>query len=124
MKKVSVPKPIARIAVAPYDYEVILFDDVRKHLRYVRALDPERIEIHDIATAGGACSTLHMQNEIVVGVFTGSFKTLVHELSHAAFRILQACNVPAEADNSEAYAYLIAHLYEECRFALNESVRG
>lgn len=37
---------------------------------------------------------------------------LVHELVHVAVAVLQRAGVPVSAENDEALAYLVSHLYE------------
>jgi hypothetical protein len=119
-RKPSIPKPFARIAVDPYNYDLVVFIDSRKFRDYVNAYRSENKVTQDMLTeAGGLCSALHHRSEMVLGVFNGNSGTLVHELSHVCFRILQSCGVPAEADSSEAFAYLIGHLFLKCREALN-----
>ncbi len=43
-----------------------------------------------------------------------SQKTLVHELTHTVFGILDCAGIPINFDNQESFTYLIDYIYGEC----------
>lgn len=49
----------------------------------------------------------------IVGVFDGTRGTLVHELAHATFNIMDYIGQPVDAEHSEAFCYLQTDLYEQ-----------
>lgn len=51
----------------------------------------------------------------LVGIFDGRRSTLVHELAHASFRILDRVGIETPADSkNEAFCYLLDTLYDFC----------
>ena len=53
------------------------------------------------------------RSDITVGWFKGGFETLVHELDHVAFMILETAGIPANETHDEAHAYLLQYLVKE-----------
>lgn len=70
-------------------------------------------EDEDEELYAGATRKYEEGSQYLVGVFDGTSSTLVHELAHAAFMILDHVGIPIETDgNNEAYCYLIGYLME------------
>jgi len=61
----------------------------------------------------GRCVELGKKNLILIGWFNQCKGTLVHEIGHAAFFILETAGVKVSADDSEAYCYLLDYLCKE-----------
>lgn len=51
----------------------------------------------------------------LIGVFDGSYGTLVHESCHLALNVLSRAGVPVDDQVSEPMCYLIDHLFSECQ---------
>jgi hypothetical protein len=108
---------ILSMPVTPYCWRLYLFNDREKYAAFAKkhtGHDDERLQ-----TVEGYCITRPQRGEVYVGVFVGAASTLVHELTHAVFWILESVGVPLTGECSEASAYLMGHLYEECTAALN-----
>jgi hypothetical protein len=79
--------------------------------------------------AFGACTDLENgrtgHSMQLIGVFDGDPSTLVHELGHAAFNILDAAGIPYKAGpQSEAFCYLQGYLFSELLPHLKKPKRG
>jgi hypothetical protein len=55
---------------------------------------------------------------------TPSINHVVHECNHVAFKILKVCDIPADADNQEMFAYLSSWLVERVLGELGLVVRS
>jgi hypothetical protein len=65
----------------------------------------------DLSNADGISSD--RAGYFLVGVFNGELGTLVHELAHTAFKVLNHVNVRADFKHQEAFAYLQQWLFDE-----------
>lgn len=60
----------------------------------------------------------------IVGVFNGSIETLVHELAHITFFILNEHGVSIQdGQTNETYCYLLGSLFNSLKDYINESKR-
>jgi hypothetical protein len=78
----------------------------------------------DVSPTGvGAHMMFESETDAVhlVGVFNKDRSTLVHEIAHACFRILDRVGIetPVE-DKNEAFFYLLDHLYDKCESQLRK----
>lgn len=64
--------------------------------------------------SGGMCSYTADGRNLLIGVFDGCNSTVVHELSHATFAIMEYIEQPIDFHHSEAYCYLIESMYSQC----------
>lgn len=96
----------------PYSCTVWLTDDLAAfNARVLRDMGPGLSPTQEgtLGTTAQDCGGKHS----VVGVFDGSRGTLVHELAHAAFNVMQYIGQPVDADHSEAFCYLQTSFYEQ-----------
>lgn len=74
-------------------------------------------DVSSFPTGCGAHQLFESKTQAIhlVGVFDRSRRTLVHELGHACFRILDRIGIETPvSDANEAYCYLLDALYAEC----------
>jgi len=115
----DLPKPVHFMKVQPWNWSLYLFDDRHDHHKFVnmtRSHTPLAWEVMDSCNA--ICSCNRNNKEVVIGVFGNHLPELVHEVTHAVFRILETVGEPLRYD-SELIPYTIEHLFGECRDALN-----
>ena len=73
----------------------------------------------DFGDTIGMVSSNESRSKMVVGVFISDSGVLVHELSHAVINIFEAINMVANTHTTEAFAYLLESLYNQCNNHLN-----
>jgi hypothetical protein len=74
---------------------------------------------NDFGDTIGMVSSNESRGKMVVGVFIPNSGVLVHELSHAVINIFEAVNMTANTHTTEAFAYLLESLYNQCNHYLN-----
>lgn len=93
----------------PYPHKVYLFrgaklDEVRKVLKRLKL--PNLVDFPDSMDVRIDGKTSYNGNDIVVWTAHKNVTTLVHELAHTAFCILNDCGVEISHKNDESFAYL------------------
>jgi hypothetical protein len=83
------------------------------HASFNAALKEHAPEAHECDFHLGRCVMSGKTNMILIGWFNQRKGTLVHELAHAVFFILETAGVNVNADDSEAYCYLLDYLCKE-----------
>ena len=109
------PKPFKEFSVPLYGGRVYIFDNKDKARQAHEYLTKKPTE-----AMTGAGRTTQFDNSdngavsYVICVFDGKTCTLVHELAHLTFFILDRAGVPVDVGaNNEAYCYLLDTLFEE-----------
>ena len=118
------PEPILRLRLTPYPREMTLFTDRAQFTeyldRYCGCRNPGRCG-HDVEPeCTGRFVYMTDATEFCVGVFRPSTQAadLVHELAHVVIALFDQIGLTIDHASSEAYTYLIAHLFNECARAL------
>ena len=122
MKKPVNPKGSVTFPVHVYSGRVLLCLTTKAYTEAHKALDTnDEHELIDVATIrgiSGRMSELDHKSVYLVGYFDRKPPTLVHELLHTTFQILQHAGVPISAENDEAIAYLLDSLHESALSAM------
>lgn len=103
------------INVDVYHRTVYVFTDRERWIHAVCAtLDYTVEEARKDAAGKGVCAwDADIAKTCYVGVFDKKVGTLSHEMTHAAYAILDAVSVPFNIENNEALAYLVGYLVDE-----------
>ncbi|WPJ72188.1 hypothetical protein DEEACLCL_00171 [Salmonella phage CRW-SP2] len=70
--------------------------------------------------AGIVDSNKPYRNQMVIGLFDNNSFTLVHEVSHATINLFHAVSMKVNVQTTEAFAYMLESLYQQCTNHLNE----
>jgi hypothetical protein len=115
-----VKQPVTVINCIPYRWDLKLFTDQNAFLNARNEIFSDDVwALKDLIYTGGMCSTSREARTIVIGIFEQRACVLAHELLHACLRIFEDIGAPIDPDNSEPFAYLFEHLFDECTAALN-----
>lgn len=99
-----------RLKCDPYPNEIWFTDDRKAYEDKCHA----RLGGGDWSGHGaGVTSYSHNRRRMVIGIFDGRLRTVVHELGHATFNVLDFIGQPVDAEHSEAYCYLQDHLFNQ-----------
>lgn len=79
--------------------------------------DPAALDVEDLL---GVVSPNDSRSQMVIGFFDCDSAVLVHELSHAVINIFHAVGMDVNTHTTEAFAYLLESLYQQCTNHLNE----
>lgn len=109
------PKPFREFGVPLYGGRVYIYDSFEKWRQAKQYLTKEP---GDDTPSLGKCTFLTSNTGSAIAlilVTNGNTGTLVHELAHATFFILDRAGVPVkEGEANEAYCYLLDALFERC----------
>ena len=78
---------------------------------YLKKRNEFKEPVPDISDCIGIASDEN--NCHVVGIFDGTVSTLMHELAHVCFKVLEYCSIEVSANNSEVFCYLQEYLMIE-----------
>jgi hypothetical protein len=107
------------IAIRPYAATLFLTTSQDEYLEKRRKYTDVAV---DLTGTGGITSGYEDDEVFVVGLFTATAQTLVHELSHVVIRTLCRVGIPINIETSEAFTYLLDDLYSECSAALTKEI--
>lgn len=99
------------IDIAPYPCRMEFTEDRAIFTKHRTMYTSEPL---DVSTIGGCASDFEDGAVHIVGVFDGSHATLAHELAHVVIKVLARVNIPVRPDTSEAFCYLLDHLFDKC----------
>ncbi|HBT0444716.1 TPA: hypothetical protein MA058_003370 [Klebsiella pneumoniae] len=104
-------KNISVLNVHPY-FLYVYFTRDEKTFNKCRTKFTGKKPLQDL---GCGCVSTDGQGKIILGVFDKSDSTLIHELSHVMVHIFEYIGMPINSDTTEAYAYLMASLYDQSK---------
>ncbi|AGY47625.1 hypothetical protein Maynard_108 [Salmonella phage Maynard] len=111
-------KVLVKLDCHPYFPDIWFTNSRILFLQQLSKIRDEGI-IHDLEDTIGMVSSDESRGKMVVGVFISDSGVLVHELSHAVINIFEAVNMVANTHTTEAFAYLLESLYNQCNHHLN-----
>lgn len=97
-----------RIDAAPYPVNLEIVTDIvvfNKKYEKLKGYAP------DINGCKGYTS--FSGNMVLIGVFTDSLHTLVHELNHFCLWVFDYIGMPVNSSNSEAYCYYYDYIFNQ-----------
>lgn len=97
-----------RIDAAPYPVNLEIVTDIvvfNKKYEKLKGYAP------DINGCKGYTS--FSGNRVLIGVFTDSLHTLVHELNHFCLWVFDYIGMPVNSSNSEAYCYYYDYIFNQ-----------
>ncbi|QIO03286.1 hypothetical protein HYQ37_gp081 [Salmonella phage pertopsoe] len=111
-------KVLVKLDCHPYFPDIWFTNSRILFLQQLSKIRDEGI-IHDLEDTIGMVSSDESRGKMVVGVFISDSGVLVHELSHAVINIFESVNMVANTHTTEAFAYLLESLYNQCNHHLN-----
>lgn len=106
------PKPAAEFKVPLYFGRVYVFRDADAYNQAYHFVAHKPNEWPALPGVGGQHTLMERAGQYLVLVYASDLSALVHELSHAAFQILEMAKVPvAPKTNEEAFCYLLDNLF-------------
>lgn len=110
--KVLVPTPWRYFNVPLYSGTILIYKDRNA---FHKAIKSHGRTIVEDDSCGGRCVEIYKPGitHYVIGWFTRSRHTLVHELGHAAIFVITNAGMKIEDSGGEAYCYLLSHFYKE-----------
>jgi hypothetical protein len=112
------PKEVKGFVIPIYGQELYLAKSLESFNKCAAYLS----DTTEYPPCGGLCAMYQADTGQIInliGVFDGNVSTLVHELSHCAFNVLESVGVPVlPGDPNEAFAYLIGELFEQSALLL------
>ena len=115
---------IRKLNVHPYSANVWFTNSERLHMRQCRkVISPTYgAGYENDGTTKGVCAYDDNCLNIVIGLFSDSQVTMVHELGHAVINIFAGVGMPVNMDTSEAFCYLLDSLYQQC-YRIHDDLR-
>lgn len=110
-------KRLKKIKADPYIVDVWFTDDAELFQRKRTALTGRPRFEGDFS---GMVSATDSRGAMVIGVFDGADRTLVHETAHATTYVFSHIAMPINEDTTEAFAYLQESLYAQCAAAIEK----
>lgn len=101
----------------PYPLHVCFTDDINRFNRERQKLCDSRIA--DVDPSLNGCVTWQ-GNKIVCGVFVNDRATLVHELAHVVFQIMDHISQPVDSAHSETFCYLLDRMFTQADDWMNK----
>jgi hypothetical protein len=106
--------------IDPYGWHLYLFNDRAKWSKFVtRKMGGGGFFKHAMGALGLTQRDVANKN-FYVGIFDCDMGTLAHEMTHVATYVLHHAGVEISAENDEPLAYLIGHLVDECKIAVED----
>lgn len=96
-----------------YGWPVVFCTSRAAYTRYIELLDGEVYEVDGFRGVSHHVKDKRSKSHFMVGWFDSAPSTLIHELTHTTFAVLAHAEVKFDADNHEAFAYLMDALYTE-----------
>lgn len=97
-----------RIDAAPYPVNLEIVTDIvvfNKKYEKLKGYAP------DINGCKGYTS--FSGNRVLIGIFTDSLNTLIHELNHFCLWVFDYIGMPVNSSNSEAYCYYYDYIFNQ-----------
>jgi hypothetical protein len=106
------PKPHKESDTGIFSSRVYVYTNKEKHKAALAYLGESSIT-PAVGVAQAFQNKVDGSHIIVVGWFDGVVSTLIHEVSHATFYVLDSAGVLLTADNHETFCYLQEYLFNK-----------
>lgn len=100
----KLPKSAVVCRLDPYKHSVVLVTRRKDYPKLCKHYEPLGTEAGITNECG--CNGLIFH----IGVFDGKVSTLAHEAAHVVFALFRHIGMPANAQHSEAFCYLLEHI--------------
>lgn len=100
------------INAQPYPVKLEIIFDIATYSKKYKKLKGYAPDL-DGSKGYTACS----DNVCLIGIFTGSLITLIHELNHFCLWVFDYIGMPVNSSNSEAYCYYMCNILEQIPIA-------
>ncbi len=109
-------KVLVKLDTHPYGVDIWFTNSELLHAKQVSKIRKEP----PIKECAGLVSSNDSRSQMVIGIFVPSSAVLVHEISHAVINVFDCIGMDINTWTTEAFAYLIESLYQQCTNHLNE----
>lgn len=110
-------KVLVKLNCSPYNVDIWF---TNSHKLYQQRVIKIRGDDGVPEDCSGVVSSTESRGRMVIGIFGCDSSILVHELSHSVINLFHHVGMPINIDTTEAFAYMIESLYQQCTNYLNE----
>ena len=106
------PKPAKECDTGIFSSRVYLYTDRKKHKVALHYLG-ETETVPSVGSAQPFQNTIDGSHVVVIGWFDGDLSTLMHEVTHTTFYVLDGAGVKVDANNHEVFCYLQEYIFSK-----------